>query len=67
MTDMNPDELAFAGAGQQARLLREGAITAPELIEVYLSRIAALDPVLRCYRVVMAESARLPAGGVADP
>ncbi|MCH9732293.1 MAG: amidase [Actinomycetia bacterium] len=55
---MNPDELAFAGAGQQARLLREGAITSPELIEVYLSRIAALDPVLRCYRVVMADSAR---------
>ncbi len=58
MTHMNPDELAFAGAGQQARLLREGAITAPELIEVYLSRIAALDPLLRCYRVVMADSAR---------
>lgn len=58
MTYMNPDELAFAGAGQQARLLREGAITSPELIEVYLSRIAALDPVLRCYRVVMADSAR---------
>ncbi|MCH9733071.1 MAG: amidase, partial [Actinomycetia bacterium] len=45
----------------QARLLREGAITAPELVEMYLGRIAALDPVLRCYRVVMADSARLEA------
>ncbi|MCB0949843.1 MAG: amidase [Mycobacterium sp.] len=58
---MNPDELAFAGAGQQARLLAAGAISAPALVELYLDRIAALDPVLRSYRVVMADSARLDA------
>ncbi|MCH9759372.1 MAG: amidase, partial [Actinomycetia bacterium] len=58
---MTPDELPFAGAAQQARLLAEGAITAPALLELYLNRIAALDPTLRCYRVVMAESAWLAA------
>ena len=58
---MNPDELAFAGAGQQARLLAAGAVSAPDLVELYLDRIAALDPVLRCYRVVMADSARIEA------
>lgn len=61
MTWMDPDELAFAGAGQQARLLAAGAISATELIDLYLDRIAALDPVLRCYRVVMADSARAEA------
>ena len=61
MIVVTPDELPFAGAAQQARLLAEGAITAPALLELYLNRIAALDPMLRCYRVVMAESARLAA------
>lgn len=61
MIGVKPDELPFAGAAQQARLLAEGAITAPALVEVYLNRIAALDPMLRCYRVVMADSARLEA------
>ena len=39
-------------------MLAEGTITAPALLEVYLDRIARLDPALRCYRVVLAESAR---------
>ncbi len=66
MADVNPEELAFAGAGQQARLLVEGAITAPTLVDMYLNRIAALDPILRCYRVVMADSARLQAAEAQD-
>ncbi|MGD9620281.1 MAG: amidase [Mycolicibacterium sp.] len=61
MTDVDLDELAFAGAGQQARLLAAGTITAPGLVDMYLDRIAALDPALRCYRVVMADSARAEA------
>jgi len=40
-------ELAFAGAAQQARLLADGAITAPALLDVYLERIGRLDPELR--------------------
>ncbi|MCH9710114.1 MAG: amidase [Actinomycetia bacterium] len=58
MGNVNPEELAFAGAGRQARQLAEGAISAPALVDLYLNRIAALDPLLRCYRVVMADSAR---------
>ena len=55
---MDPRDLAFAGAAEQARLLAAGTITAPELLEIYLERIARLDPRLRGYRVVLAESAR---------
>ncbi|GJF15565.1 putative amidase AmiB2 [Mycolicibacterium cyprinidarum] len=61
MASVNPEELAFAGAGQQARLLAEGAITAPALVDLYLNRITELDPMLRCFRVVMAGSARVEA------
>lgn len=55
---MDPRELAFAGAAEQARMLGEGAITASELLEVYLERIAPLDSQLRSYRVVLADTAR---------
>src|SRR3546814_2129675 len=33
-------DLAFAGAAQQARMLADGTITAPALLDVYLDRIA---------------------------
>ena len=55
---MDPHELAFAGAAQQARMLADGAITAPALLDVYLERIGRLDPELRSYRVVLVDSAR---------
>src|SRR5215218_977895 len=55
---MDDRELAFAGAAQQARLLADGTITASALLDVYLERIARLDPGLRSYRVVLADSAR---------
>jgi amidase len=51
-------DLAFAGAAEQARLLAAGTVTAPALLDLYLERIARLDPELRAYRVVLAESAR---------
>lgn len=63
---MDSRELAFAGAAQQARMLADGAITAPELLELYLDRIARLDPQLRSYRVVLADSARQEAGVAQD-
>jgi amidase len=59
-------ELAFAGAAEQARRMANGAITAPELLELYLDRIARLDPELRSYRVVLADSARQEAGLAQD-
>jgi amidase len=51
-------ELVFAGAAEQARMLAAGTVTAPELLEVYLDRIARLDLELRSYRVVLADTAR---------
>ena len=39
-------------------MLVDGEITAPALLEVYLDRIARLDPQLRSYRVVFTDSAR---------
>jgi amidase len=59
-------ELAFAGAAQQARLLADGTITAPELLELYLDRIARVDRELRSFRVVLADSARQEAGVAQD-
>jgi amidase len=55
---VDPTDLAFAGAAAQARLLAAGTITAPALLDLYLDRIARLDPNLRSYRVVLADSAR---------
>ncbi|MGH3674501.1 MAG: amidase [Mycobacterium sp.] len=55
---MDTVDLAFAGAAEQARLLADGTITAPALLEIYLDRIARFDPELRSYRVVLADSAR---------
>jgi amidase len=55
---VDPRDLAFAGAAEQAGMLAAGTITAPALLEVYLERIARLSPQLRCYRVVVADSAR---------
>lgn len=52
------NDLAFAGAAAQARMLANGDLSAPELLEVYLERIARLDSQLRCYRVVLADRAR---------
>ena len=39
-------------------MLADGELTAPELLEVYLQRIARLDSELGCYRVVLTDSAR---------
>jgi amidase len=54
-------DIAFAGAAEQARLLADGVITAPALLDTYLDRIKRLNPVLRAYRVVLEDSARTEA------
>ena len=43
-----------------------GSITAPELLELYLDRVARLDRELRSYRVVLADTARQEAGVAQD-
>jgi amidase len=55
---MDASDLAFAGAAEQARMLADGEVTAPALLEVYLERIERLDSELRAYRVVRYDSAR---------
>jgi amidase len=54
---MDATTLAFAGAAEQARLIRDGEVSARELTEATLARIARLDPQLNAYRVVLAERA----------
>ncbi len=58
---MERNDIAFAGAAEQARMLAAGAITAPDLLELHLARIERLEPELNAFRVVLAESARAEA------
>jgi amidase len=63
---VDPRDLAYAGAAEQARLLASGAVTAPALLDVYLDRIDRLDRELRSYRVVLVDSARREAAAAQD-
>jgi amidase len=54
---MDRTDLAFAGPGRQAELVRSGEVSARELVELYLERIERLNPQLNAFRVVMAERA----------
>jgi amidase len=58
---MDPSDLAFAGISRQAELIAAGEISSRELVELYLERIARLDPLLNAFRVVLAERALLEA------
>src|SRR5258708_23741333 len=57
-------ELAYAGAAEQARLIRDGEVSTRELIEATLARIETLNPRLNAYRVVFASRARAEADRV---
>ena len=50
-------ELAFLPAVEQARLIRDGEATSGELVELYLERIATLDPSLNAFVTVCGELA----------
>ncbi|GAA2968364.1 amidase family protein [Actinokineospora diospyrosa] len=52
------DELLWAGADAQARALRDGWVTAPELLELVLRRADQLAGTLNAFRTVYAEQAR---------
>ena len=54
---MDRDDLAFAGLARHADLIAAGELTSRELTELFLSRIARLDPLLNAFRVVLAEQA----------
>lgn len=49
--------LAFAGAARQAWLIASGELSSRELTQLYLERVARLDPRLNAFRVVLAEQA----------
>jgi amidase len=55
---MDTTTTAFAGAAALARMLADGDITSPDLIELYLERIARLDGQLNAYRTVCLDGAR---------
>ena len=54
---MDATDLAYAGAAEQARLVREGEVSAREVVEATLERIERLDPRLNAFRIVFAERA----------
>src|SRR6201993_3144138 len=58
---MNATDLAFAGIARQAELIAAGEVSARELVDLYLERIARLDGRLNAFRVVFAERARMEA------
>jgi amidase len=58
---MDATDLAFAGPGRQAELLRAGEVTARELTELCLGRIRRLDGQLNAFRVVLEEEALIAA------
>jgi amidase len=57
MTATAEQELAFAGPGALADMVRRRELTARELVEVFLRRIEAIDPKLNAFRVAMADEA----------
>jgi amidase len=58
---MDATDLAFAGIARQAELIAAGDTSSRELVELYLERIARLDPRVNAFRVVLGERARLEA------
>lgn len=62
---MDDRELAFTSALDQARLVRTGQVSPVELVECYLRRIEALNPVLNAYLTVAGEQALEAARGAA--
>jgi amidase len=58
---MDSVDLAYAGIARQAELIAAGEVSSRELVDVYLERIARLDPGLNAFRVLFDERARLEA------
>src|SRR4051795_7868376 len=54
---MDPTDLAFSGAAEQARLIASGDVSAREVVEGALRRIERIDPALNAFRVVRGERA----------
>jgi len=57
MTATADTDLAFAGPGALAQMVRAGEVHPRELVELYLRRIEALDPQLNAFRTTLPEQA----------
>ncbi len=57
MTATAADELAFAGPAALADLVRRRELRPRELVELFLRRIASIDPRLNAFRVTLADEA----------
>ena len=51
-------DLAFAGIARQAEMLAAGEVSSVELVELYLGRIARINPRLNAFTLELGESAR---------
>ena len=58
---VSPDDLAFESLGRIGALLRAGAISCREIVDVYLARIERLDACLNAFVHVAGEQARAEA------
>src|SRR4051794_27630873 len=58
---MDAADLIFAGPARQAELVARGEVSPRELVDACLERIAALDPTLNAFRIVLADEARAQA------
>jgi amidase len=54
---MDAAGVTYAGAFEQARMVRDGEVSARELVEITLERIDRLNPRFNAYRVVSADRA----------
>jgi amidase len=64
MTATAETDLAFAGPGALAAMVRAAEVTPRELVELYVRRIEALDPRLNAFRVLRTEQALAEADDV---
>src|SRR4026208_251268 len=55
------DDLAFAGAARLRELLVAREVSARDLVDLFVERIARIDPRLNAFRVVLGDQARAEA------
>lgn len=60
----NDTDIAFASATHLAQWIRTGALTSVRLVEIYLDRIAALNPTLKAWATVTPDVARAEAAAM---
>jgi amidase len=67
VTTTTEQDLAFAGPGALAELVRLRQATPRELVELFLRRIEQLNPRLNAFRVTLAEQALAEADAMTEP